>query len=63
MEYTPLKTASSRVHLNIDQDRKDETRNIENSEEGNFPASHDGKPTLITWSQIITPHKTASLYY
>ena len=31
-------TASSRADLNIDQDRNDETRNVENFEEGDFPA-------------------------
>ena len=38
MENTPLKTASSRVDLNIDQDRNDETRNVENFEDGDVPA-------------------------
>ena len=31
-------SASSRVHLNVDQDRIDETCNIENFEDGDFPA-------------------------
>ena len=37
-ENTPLKSASSRLALNIDQDRIDETRDIENFEDGDFPA-------------------------
>ena len=31
-------SASSRLHLNIDQDRNDETRDVENFEDGDFPA-------------------------
>ena len=33
-ENTPLMSASSWVDLNIDQDRNDETRNVENFEDG-----------------------------
>ena len=36
-EKTPLKSASNRLDLNTDQDRIDETRDIENFEEGDFP--------------------------
>ena len=32
----PLMSASSRIDLNVDQDRNDETRNDENLEDGNF---------------------------
>ena len=35
-ENTPLKSASSRLALNIDQDRIDETRDIEFFEDGHF---------------------------
>ena len=35
---TPLMSASSRLDLSEDQDRDDETRNIDNFEHGNFPA-------------------------
>ena len=35
---TPLMSASSRVNLNIDQDRNDVTRKVENFEDGDFPA-------------------------
>ena len=35
---TPLMLASSRLDLNVDQYRNDETRNIENNEDGDFPA-------------------------
>ena len=35
---TPLMSASSRIDLNVHQDRNDETRNVENFEDGNFPA-------------------------
>ena len=38
MENTPLMTASSRVDLNIDQDRNDETGNVEYLQEDDFPA-------------------------
>ena len=38
-ENTPLMSASSRLDLNIDQDRIDETRNFENFEDGVFPPS------------------------
>ena len=38
MENTPLMMASSRVDLNFDQDKHDETRNVENSDDGGFPA-------------------------
>ena len=38
-ENTPLMSASSRVDLNIDEDRNDETRNVGNFEDGDFPAS------------------------
>ena len=34
---TPLMSASGRLDLNINQDRKDETRNEENFEDGDFP--------------------------
>ena len=37
-ENTPLISASSRLDLNIDQDGIDETRDIENFEDGDFPA-------------------------
>ena len=35
---TPLMSASSRLHLNTNQDRNDETRNEENFKDGDFPA-------------------------
>ena len=35
---TPPMSASSFVDLNNDQDRNDQTRNVENLEDGNFPA-------------------------
>ena len=35
---TPLMSASIRVDLNVDQDKKDETRNVENFKDGDFPA-------------------------
>ena len=35
-ENNPLKSASSRLDLNIDQDSIDETRDIENIEDGDF---------------------------
>ena len=38
MENTPLMTASSRIDTNINKDKKDETRNVENFEDGHFPA-------------------------
>ena len=34
---TLFKSASSRLDLNIDQDRKDETRDFEKFQDGNFP--------------------------
>ena len=37
-ENTPLMSASSRIDINVDQDRDDETRNVENFEEGDFLA-------------------------
>ena len=37
-ETTVLMSASSRIGLNTNQDGKDETRNVENSEDGKFPA-------------------------
>ena len=36
-EKTPLMLASSRVDLNIDKNRNDETRNVENFEDRDFP--------------------------
>ena len=50
-DNTPLKLASSRLDLNIDQDRIDETRDDENFEDGDFPALSTimtGKRTLLT---------------
>ena len=38
-ENTPLRLASSRLDLNIEQDEIDETRDFNNSEDGDFPAS------------------------
>ena len=38
-ENTPLRSASTRLDLNIYQDIKDGTRDIDNSEDGNFPAT------------------------
>ena len=38
-ENTPTMSASSRLDLNVDQDRNDETRNVENFEDGDFAAS------------------------
>ena len=35
---TPLMSASSRLDLNTNQDRNDETRSEENSDDGDFPA-------------------------
>ena len=37
-ENTPLMSASSRLDLNVDQDRNDDTRYVENFEDGEFPA-------------------------
>ena len=37
-EKSPLMYASSTVDLNIDQGRNDETRNVENFEDGDLPA-------------------------
>ena len=37
-DNTPLKSASSRLDLNIDQERIDETRDNENFEDGDFLA-------------------------
>ena len=37
-ENTPLMSAYSRLDLNINQDRDDETRSVENFEDGDFPA-------------------------
>ena len=37
-ENTPLMSASRRLDLYIDQDRIDETSDIDNLEEGGFPA-------------------------
>ena len=44
---TPLMSASSRVDLNTNQDRNDETREKENFEHGDFPAikSNDDRRT------------------
>ena len=45
-ENTPLRSASSQLDLNNDQDLIDETRDINNSEDGDFPATrvnHDRK--------------------
>ena len=38
-ENTPLRSASSRLDLNIDQDIIDETCDIDNSEDGGFAAT------------------------
>ena len=38
-EKTPLRSASSRLDSNIEQDEIDETRDIDNSEDGDFPAT------------------------
>ena len=37
-ENTPLTSASSRLDLNINQNSIDQTRDIENFEDGDFPA-------------------------
>ena len=37
-ENTPTMAASGRLDLNVNQDRNDETRNVENFEDGEFPA-------------------------
>ena len=37
-DNTPLRSASGRLELNIDQNRIIETRDIENFEDGDFPA-------------------------
>ena len=37
-ENTPRMSASSRSDVNVDQDKDEETRNVENFEEGDFPA-------------------------
>ena len=50
-ENTPLMLASSRLDLNVDQDTDDEIRNVENFEDGDFPALRPnltGERTLIT---------------
>ena len=36
---TPLRSAFSRLDLNVEQDEKDETRDIDNSEDRDFPAT------------------------
>ena len=38
-EYTPLRSASSRLDSNIEQDQIDETREIDISDDGDFPAT------------------------
>ena len=38
-EDTPLMWASNRLDSSFDQDRNDETRNVDSFEDGNFPAS------------------------
>ena len=38
-ENTPFRSASSRLDLNIKQDELDETRDIDKSEDGDFPAT------------------------
>ena len=38
-EKTPLSLVTSRLDLNIDQDSMDETRDIDNSEDGDFPTA------------------------
>ena len=35
---TPLVKPSSRINLNIDQERNDQTRNVQNFKDGGFPA-------------------------
>ena len=50
-ENTPLMTPSSRADLNIDQERHDETRIVENFEDGDFSAlipNYDHKRAFIT---------------
>ena len=37
-ENTALMSATSWIDLNVDQDGNDETRNVENFEDGDFPA-------------------------
>ena len=37
-QNTSLMSASSRLDLDVDQDRNDETRNVENFYDGDFPA-------------------------
>ena len=37
-ENTPLMSASSRMDLNVDQDKNDETRIVESFKDGDFPA-------------------------
>ena len=49
-ENTPLRSASSRLDLNIDQDIIDETRDIDNSEDGDFPA------TRLSYDQRAEAH-------
>ena len=38
-EITPLRSASSRLDLNIEQDEIDDARDIYNTEDANFPAT------------------------
>ena len=38
-EITPLRSASSQLDLNIEQDEMDEFRDFDNSMDGNFPAT------------------------
>ena len=38
IEITPLMSASNRIDSNVDQHRNEETRNVENFEDGDFPA-------------------------
>ena len=53
-EKTPVGAASSRLDLNIDQDIKDETRDIDNSEDGDFPA------TRLDYDRRAHAHHTLS---
>ena len=54
-ENTPLMSASSRVDFYIDQYKNDETRNVENFEDDNFPALRPNYDKLARANHIYFP--------
>ena len=57
-ENTPLMSASSRLYLDIDQDRIDETRDIEDFVDGDFPPSRPSCDRQAHTRHIMTGHST-----